>query len=89
MITVQILINGEVIYARSAVNRLEEHGHYILDTGERVIHDPADGAVQLAIKMLHGIYDNPDELSMCENCWCMTKTWHGGCTKCRAKKRRT
>lgn len=86
MITVQILINGEVIYARTAVNRLRELGHYVLDTGERIIHEPDDGAVALAIKMLHTIEDKPDELSLCDNCFCMTKTWHGSCTKCRARK---
>ena len=88
MITVQILINGETIYARSAVNRLKEHECYILDTGERIIHEPADGAVKLAIKMLHSIEENPDELTLCDNCLMMTQTWHGGCTKCRSKKRR-
>lgn len=88
MMTVQILINGEAIYVRSAVNRLKEHDCYILDTGERILHNPDEGAVALAIKMLHTIEDRVDELSLCENCFCMTKTWHGGCTKCRAKKRR-
>lgn len=86
MITVSISINGEPIYARTAVNRLEELGVYVLDTGERVMHNPDEGAVALAIKMLHTIEDDPDELSLCENCYCMTKTWHGTCTKCRAKK---
>lgn len=86
MITVQVLINGEVIFARTSVNRLKEHGVYVQDTGERIIHDPDDGAVALAIKMLHTIEDNPDELSLCKNCYCMTKTWHGSCTKCRAPK---
>lgn len=88
MITVSILINGEPIYTRTAVNRLEEHGVYILDTGERVMHNIDEGAVALAIKMLHTIEENPDELSLCDNCFCMTKTWHGTCTKCRAKKSR-
>ncbi len=88
MITVQILVNGEAIYVRTAVNRLKEHGHYILDTGERIIHEPEDGVAALAIKMLHTIADDPDELTLCDNCFCMTKTWHGTCGKCRAKKRR-
>jgi hypothetical protein len=88
MITVSILINGEPIYTRTAVNRLKKHGVYILDTGERVLHHPDDGAVALAIKMLHTVADDPDELTLCENCLCMTNTWHGGCTRCRAKKRR-
>lgn len=88
MITVSILINGEPIFARTAVNRLKEHGVYILDTGERIIHNPDDGAVALAVKMLHTISDDPEELSLCKNCWCMTKTWHGGCVKCKHKKER-
>jgi hypothetical protein len=86
MITVSILINGEPIYARTAVNRLKEHGVYILDTGERIHHNPEDGAVDLAIKMLHTIADNPDEVSLCNNCYCMTKTIHGKCGKCKVKK---
>lgn len=86
MITVSISINGEPIYTRTAVNRLKEHGVYILDTGERIMHDQEEGAVALAIKMLHGIEDKVDELTLCSNCYCMTKTWHGTCGKCRAKK---
>lgn len=88
MITVNILINGEAIYARSAVNRIKEHGVYILDTGERIFHDPEEGAVALAIKMLHGIEEDPDQLSLCKNCMCMTKTWHKTCGKCKARKDR-
>ena len=88
MITVSISINGEPLYARTAVNRLEEHGVYILDTGERIHHNPDDGAVELAIKMLHSIAENPDELTLCNNCFCMTKTWHKTCRKCKAKKER-
>ncbi len=84
MITVSISVNGETVYARTAVNRLKEHGHYILDTGERVIHEPEEGVAALAIKMLHTIEDRLDELTLCENCFCMTKTWHGSCTKCRS-----
>lgn len=87
MITVNILINGEPIYARTAINRIKEHGVYIQDTGERIIHDPDDGVVALAIKMLHTIEENPDELSLCENCLSMTKTFHGKCLKCKVKKR--
>lgn len=55
MITVQILINGEAIYVRSAVNRLKETGYYISDDGKKIKHDPKDGAVPLAIKMLEQI----------------------------------
>lgn len=88
MITVSILINGEPIFTRTAVNRLKEHGVYILDTGERIHHNPDDGAVALAHKMLASIEADPDQLSLCENCYCMTKTWHGTCTKCKARKAR-
>lgn len=86
MITVSISINGEPIYTRTAVNRLKEHGVYILDTGERIHHNPEDGAVELAVKMLSTIEDRPEELTLCKTCWCMTKTWHGRCAKCRTRK---
>lgn len=62
MITVSIAINGEPIYARTAVNRLEEVGKYVLDDGKYLEHDPGDGAVKLAIKMLKTIQENPDEV---------------------------
>lgn len=88
MMTVSISINGETIYCRTAVNKLKESGFYILDTGERIIHNPDEGAVILAQKMLATIADNVDELSLCENCTLMTGTWHGGCTKCKARKTR-
>lgn len=55
MITVSILINGKAIYTRTAVNRLKENKGYILDTGESIKHNPNDGAVKLAIKMLKTI----------------------------------
>ncbi len=86
MITVSILINGEPVYARTAVNRLEEHGVYITDTGERILHHPEEGAVELAIKMLHTIEEDPDVLTLCNNCLFMTQTWHGSCGKCRERK---
>lgn len=86
MITVTISINGEPIYTRTAHNRLAEHGVYILDTGERIHHNIEEGGVALAIKMLHTINDDPDELTLCKNCYAMTKTWHGTCTKCRTPK---
>lgn len=88
MITVSILINGEPLYTRTAVNRLKEHGVYILDTGERIHHNPDEGAVALAHKMLASIEADPDQLSLCDNCYAMTKTWHHTCTKCKAPKER-
>lgn len=55
MITVSILINGDPIYTRTAVNRIKEKDGYILDTGEILKHNPKDGVVRLAIKMLRTI----------------------------------
>ena len=59
MITVSILINGKAIYTRTAINitpppdrKLNE---YALDTGEKLFHNPNDGAVVLAKKMLDTI----------------------------------
>lgn len=57
MITVAILINGQPIAARSAVN-IEEcaSGHkYKLDDGKTLLHRREDGAVKLAIEMLKTI----------------------------------
>jgi hypothetical protein len=66
MITVAILINGQPIMARSAVNT----GHrelsgpfgqrrtiYDVDDGTQVHHHPDDGAVALAIKLLETIHE--------------------------------
>lgn len=55
MITVNILINGKPIFTRSAVNRIEEHGHYECDDGTKIKHGRSKGAVPLAIKMLKTI----------------------------------
>lgn len=55
MISVMILINGNPIMGRSAVNKIKETGHYICDDGSKIKHDPDDGAVKLAIKMLKTI----------------------------------
>lgn len=55
MLTVQILINGEVIHARTVVNRVEETGFYICDEGTKIKHAKEDGAVALAIKALKTI----------------------------------
>ena len=86
MIGVYITINGEPIFARTAVNRLKEHGFYIQDDGTKIKHNPDDGAVKLAIKMLQTIIDDPDEVSACMTCYCMTKTRLGKCGKCGAPK---
>jgi hypothetical protein len=57
MITVSIAINAHAIYTRSAVNQAtgKTPESYKLDTGEIIKHDPNDGAVVLAIKMLNTI----------------------------------
>lgn len=62
MISVSIAINGEPIFARTAVNRLAEIGKYVVDDGSYIEHDPKDGAVALAIKMLETIKENPDKV---------------------------
>ena len=62
MIGVYITINGEPIFARTAVNRLKERGVYVVDDGSEIKHDREDGAVALAIKLLQLIQDDPDKL---------------------------
>lgn len=62
MLTVAILINGHPLYTRSVVNRIKEIGAYVSDDGRFIYHDPSDGAVALAIKVLETIRDNPDEV---------------------------
>lgn len=60
MITVAILINGQPIAARSAVNvgQLDSgHHEYKLDDGKTIIHRRDDGAVKLAIEMLKHIQE--------------------------------
>jgi hypothetical protein len=56
VITVAILINGQPIIARSAVNRgpsdREGFTRYEVDDGSTLLHRRDDGAVALAIAML-------------------------------------
>lgn len=56
MITVAILINGNPIAARNAINqgRINANGEseYLTDSGDTVWHDQDDGAVALAHKLL-------------------------------------
>lgn len=61
MIGVYITINGKPIFARTAVNRLKERGVYMADDGSEINHNPDDGAVQLAIKLLETIKEDPDK----------------------------
>lgn len=59
MISVSIMINGNPIYTRSAVNvnQKDTKGkvRYDLDDDSTIWHDPDDGAVKLAIEMLKTI----------------------------------
>lgn len=61
MITVNILINGKTIFARSAHRRTSrwqnEKGEdaYLVDDGQVVYHKGEMGAVKLAIKLLKTI----------------------------------
>lgn len=61
MITVAVLINGQVVYARTAVNTTkgkyisDKENTYQLDTGEEIKHKPDHGAVILCKRMLDTI----------------------------------
>lgn len=59
MITVSILINGQPIFTRTAVNQMEDNEKgqtkYLLDCGSIVWHKYKLGAIPLAIKMLKAI----------------------------------
>ena len=60
MITVSILINGQPVYTRSAVNITagdREINEYKVDDGTIIKHKPKDGAVILAKKMLNTIHE--------------------------------
>jgi hypothetical protein len=64
MLTVCILVNGHPIMARSATNTAEVvdgYGNilYLCDTGDKIHHNPEDGAVALAIEMLKTIKEKP------------------------------
>lgn len=66
MITVAILINGNPIVARNAVNQSEENERgetkYLTDSGEVVWHRYEDGAVALAHKLLDLIRNQKPEI---------------------------
>jgi hypothetical protein len=59
MLTVAILINGNPIVAKNAVNQIETNGRgetkYLTDSGEIIWHKREDGAVSLAHKLLDTI----------------------------------
>ena len=64
MITVAIFINGNPIYARTALNVTKEtnltdkENTYKVDDGTEIKHIPKEGAVALAKKMLDTIKEN-------------------------------
>jgi hypothetical protein len=63
VITVAILINGNPIMARSAVNKGEAsngHTRYQLDDGTSVLHKSEEGAVVLAKKLLNSIKEGEE-----------------------------
>lgn len=62
MLTVSIFINGNPIYTRTVVNRLAEHGRYECDDGSLILHNPKDGAVELAIKALRTIQETKESV---------------------------
>lgn len=59
MITVSILINGQPIFTRTAVNKGETqpkgYCKYLLDDGSTILHKRENGAVSLAKLMLDKI----------------------------------
>ena len=59
MLTVAILINGQPLMARSAVNTGKQLGNgcmvYQVDDGSKIHHEPKRGAVKLAEKLLKTI----------------------------------
>jgi len=56
MITVNILINGQPIFTRSAVRtHTGKMNHYACDDGTVIRHEYDHGAVRLAMKMLKTI----------------------------------
>jgi len=56
MITVNILINGQPIFTRSAVRtHTGKINHYACDDGTVIRHEYDHGAVRLAMKMLKTI----------------------------------
>lgn len=64
MITVAILINGQPIVAKNAVNQTSKDGEgrtkYLTDSGEVLWHKRGDGAVKLAHMLLDTIrHDQP------------------------------
>lgn len=59
MISVSIMINGNPIFTRSAVNQQKTNAvgqtEYLVDEGSKIYHCPEEGAVKLAKMMLDTI----------------------------------
>ena len=66
MLTVAILINGQPIMARSAVNTgaVLDDGRvvYAVDDGSKILHKPSDGAVRLAEYLLKTIKEQRNDI---------------------------
>lgn len=57
-VTAQVIINGEVIFARTARNIKQIKGDlysYQVDDGSEIQHIRTDGAVKIAIKLLETV----------------------------------
>lgn len=57
MLTISVKINDKTVYARSAHRRTKRHAKgkeqaYLTDAGVVVYHDPDDGVIKLAQKIL-------------------------------------
>lgn len=64
MLTVAILINGNPIVAKNAVNKgTRDDGmtEYLTDSGETILHKRGDGAVVLARKLLDTIRNDEEQ----------------------------
>lgn len=57
MMRVVIIVNGEPIYARTGTNigDVGKDCKYMVDDGRIILHNPDDGLIKLAIKLLESI----------------------------------
>lgn len=71
MITVAILINGNPIVARNAINQARTNDlgetEYLTDSGETIWHHRDDGAVELAHRLLN-LIRNDKPRAKCDRC---------------------
>lgn len=66
MLTVAILINGNPLVAKNAINQMRQNKKgetaYKTDSGEIVWHNPEHGAVSLAHKLLDTIRNDSESV---------------------------